>query len=1007
MASRPPTPDSASLLTTLAQRSALALPQAAALVGYLGSVGLTDPAVWSAFRLGAGSPSLVEGLTPDDWAVLRKLGMATKLGLVLAGVGGLNLPTFDPREPDRVLGFIRMNQAQDKHRVSGVPKGVAGAVGLGQEPRIIMVDAPLVGLRLAQAGVAGVVVVEDPVVLPPMLPWLAERSVVITCWRKANITAMRTALGHLGESATVLPISGNLAQSPITSLQGLGLDVAALTAKPPKPDLTPIHLRDLIDYAQGRLGSGEATNALEVLGAHQPSLVEAYRIGFLPADFRQALHSTLRRALEGNRIAGGLMLPAFDAAGIAVDALIVHPRVGGRANDGIALEPLGLLAPEISRSHDDIIVTDTFRWLARLCSEGYANVQLLRGPVDAERNAARLAAAGVRRVQLRARQFRDRIAQALHAVGITVVVNPEPVTDGEWTPAAAPSFAPPASSVLLARPAPAAPVVGLVVDPVPMTAAVASAPVDAALPPRVSVEAPAPVEVSQAAAPLHLVDFSTEKNVAIFEVGPLRYAIEVAETDLSLRQVTVRRGQDCHQDRITLDQPAQCRRFATSAGQRVGIDAHWIEAHLADGWRQVREREAQADALPTVAVTGAERTEAEAMLRDPDLLRRIDADLSAMGWVGESRAKGLLYLTAVSRLLHEPLWSVYRATTGAAPWKSIGIITALIPPEECVVFHRLTESVLRRTDQRALKHRLLLVDRAETLRPEGAIALRCLREWGSIGWQQVAQAEGAGSPGLLGAAKGPVAVLAAAASDLDPRCRDCFLTVRVDDSPEQTARTLADQRRHHGPGGALAVNVPAIIRRHHALQRLLRPATVVIPFAERIAFPMTSVRHRDEQEAFLSLIMASALLHQFQRTRDTDGALLAEEADFHHAVAVAGHLLGSSGDGLSEQARHLVQRLFAAGITEFVLSDLGGLVTDWTYYTYRGCAEELVQMGYCSAVGGGQGRARRYARIAQGSAVVGIALLPVGSGTDRMSTLRPFETFCGASQGSIPVTVAG
>ena len=47
-------------------------------------------------------------------------------------------------------------------------------------------------------------------------------------------------------------------------------------------------------------------------------------------------------------------------------------------------------------------------------------------------------------------------------------------------------------------------------------------------------------------------------------------------------------------------------------------------------------------------------------------------------------------------------------------------------------------------------------------------------------------------------ARGPVAVLAAAAGDLDLRCRDSFLAVTVDESPEQTARVLAAQNRKHG-----------------------------------------------------------------------------------------------------------------------------------------------------------------------------------------------------------------
>ena len=104
----------------------------------------------------------------------------------------------------------------------------------------------------------------------------------------------------------------------------------------------------------------------------------------------------------------------------------------------------------------------------------------------------------------------------------------------------------------------------------------------------------------------HLVEFDAQKGVAIIDVGPLRYAIEVADNDQPSRQVVARRGQGCHQDRINLDLPAQRRRFAGSAARRLSVDAQRIEDHLVAVWRLLREREAQAATTPAVAVTGDE-----------------------------------------------------------------------------------------------------------------------------------------------------------------------------------------------------------------------------------------------------------------------------------------------------------------------------------------------------------------------------------------------------------------
>lgn len=940
---------------------------------YLRSQGLTDERTWAAFRLGTVTDAdEARLLTPTQRRQLRPAGFW--------------MPAADPRDPATVTGLVRLTPAQNQHRTIGCFAGIAGPVDLDRHQRIVLTTAPLTALRLYQAGVRDVAHVEEPAALAALTDWLADRAVVLTAHKHADLDALRSALGQLGERATSVLLSMSGGQLSSETRTQLGLPLAEPATPPP---LTPLHLAALHRYAVERIDAGEGAAALAALDADDVGLVRRCRLGFLPAGYQQALATLARQALHGLRLAGSVVMPATDTEGRIVDLLTVYARMPRSAGAGCFPEPRGLLGAEAIVGAEQLIVTDTFRWFARLVRQGYGASLLLRGPADAAQNAARIAATGVRSAVVRCRRDGEAIAAALAAAGIAARVETGVVTGADWiatVPAAAPAPQPVAVPEAPATPLPIAEPAAQAMSPEPE---------------------PPPVRAPAAPPTLTLVSTDAQVGVVCAEIGPIRYAIASGDVEGSIRQVTARRGQAVHQDRIDLDVPAQVTRFASSAGRRVGIPAGEVAAHLTEAWRLLREQEQARDLLPTVPVAAAERAEAETLLRTPDLLERIAADLAALGWQGEDANRRLLYLTATSRLLPTPVWSVYRATAGAAPWRSLGIIAALMPPEACIVFHRLTESVLRRSDRTALMHKLLLIDRAETLRPEGAIALRCLREWGGVGWQQVAQAEGATSVGMIGDVRGPVAVLAAAAGDLDRRCRDGFLTVTVDDSPEQTVRLLADQRLRHRQGEASAAEIQAIIRRHHAMQRLLRPGRVVIPFSDRIAFPMTSVRHRDEHAVFLDLIAASALLHQYQRERDASGAFVAVEADFHHAVGVAGHLLGVSPDGLSAAGRQLLQRLFATGTPSFVLADLGGLIADWTAYTYRAAAEELVAMGYCTAQGGGQGRARRYTRIAQGSATPGIALLPVGSAMDTTATLRPFDALRGVSKGSTPVTAAG
>lgn len=882
---------------------------------YLRAQGITDECTWSSFRLGqVAETDLKRLLTATQPRHLRP--------------GGIWLPTFDPIQSEVVVGLIRLTPAQNKHTFITPPMGIACTVDVATSSRIILADNPLLGFRLVQAGVVGVAIVEDPKVLTPLIPWLSERKVVVVGWRKERLEAMCSALGDFGKTVTVLPVSNELPKSPRESLVALGLDPDVLRAKPEKPDLTDIHLRDLIAYARGRLGSGDAMQALEAVEAHHPALVQAYRIGYLPTDFRRALHRDMRHALAGPRIAGGLMIPAVDEHDVAVDALIVHPCVRGRSNDGIAQEPLGLLGPDISRSHDEIIVTDTFRWLARLFHEGFTNVQLLRGPVDAEHNAARLVNNGVQRVTLRVRRNRDLFADILRRVGITVEVTEAPVTgDAVWEE----------SETDIDQESP---------SEIPVVALTESSPT-----PLVAVTAPvAELSVTTTTEPsLRFVEEDRTALVMIFAAGPVQYAVEIRDDGDSRRLVTARSHGQIHKDRFDLISAPQCQRFASGAARRISIPATVIERHLALVWEMVRQREDAALTIPAASVDPTTRAGVEDLLSKPDLLDRIAADLTDLGWVGEERAKRLLYLTAISRMLPQPLWSVYEATAGGAPWQGLSLIAALTPDEDRIVFHRVTDALLAHTDQRQLRHKLLIVDQAETLRPEAALHLRVLHQRGAIGWTTLPPSTSprghasAHQTPLMGDARGPVAVLAAATSALNHRVRDCFMTLSVDESTQSTRDMVDDQQRRSG--ATSHAHPEAIIARHHALQRVLERQRVLIPFAERIDFPARSIRHRQDHLHFLSLIEASALLHQRQRTRD-GVMIVASEVDFQIAATLVSGVLGTGGDGLSTMSRTVLGRVVAAERSTFDIPVLAELLPDDSPWVFHAAIRELRDLGY-------------------------------------------------------------
>lgn len=689
----------------------------------------------------------------------------------------------------------------------------------------------------------------------------------------------------------------------------------------PQQRISPLLLTRLATYSQGRLQAGAGNVLLANLGAHHPGLITTYRVGYLPATYTDAVSKADRALIKGQRLGNRLILPAIDDIGQVVDLFAIGvTKTGEPTITKTAAEPLGLLGASLITAHDELIITDAVASLIDCFRQGFSNTLLLRGVADATQNAARLVQAGVRRVIIRTRHDKGGIADALAAAGIDV---------SGRTVVAVPS---------IGADTPHVSTIG--VDPI--------------VPDR-----------------LRIVSEDRTAEVVLVEVGPIRYAVERrSQGDDPRRLVVVRVQGQTAQDRFDLTSEPACRRFAGNAAQRLGLAADLIAEHLAQLEPLIAGR-AKADQQRHLATIPAdERSEAEAWLSSPDLLSRICTDLTTLGWIGEDRAKALLYLTGISRLLPQPLWTVYRSAAAAAPWQGTALIAALIPPEERLVFHRLTDAAIRQQGAEMLRHRLVVVDQAESMRPEAALALRILKERGGIGWATLAT-------DAVGEVRGPVAVLAAAAADLDPRCRDCFVTIPADERPEQTARVLAEQRRQHGTLATSATLQSDIVARHHAMQRLLVRMPVIIPDADRIIFPAAQVRHRGEQAWFLTLVEAIALLYQQQREQ-RDGAIIATEADIRLAMTLADGVLAVSRDGVSRVGRDLLSVLTSRTLNTFTMADLAGLLPDWTRWTFRSALQDLIDFGYLEATAPkrGRGNLRRFTLVTRTTtdAVGGITL---------------------------------
>ena len=334
---------------------------------------------------------------------------------------------------------------------------------------------------------------------------------------------------------------------------------------------------------------------------------------------------------------------------------------------------------------------------------------------------------------------------------------------------------------------------------------------------------------------------------------------------------------------------------------------------------QAKQRAADNPEKKPYEMTKAEAEEALKALQDPQLLENILTDMETFGHVGEETNKILVYLISVSRKLGRPLSGIIISQAAAGKSGLVETVQELTPPEEVEFFSRITPQALYYMERDALKRKLLIIE--ERTGGEGAdYSIRTLQSR-----QKLTQAVPIKDPNtgkiktMTFEVEGPISYLETTTSaeinhENATRCFELYL----DESPEQTRRIHQAQREAKTNQGLVKKGMAeAIKKRHHNLQRMLKPVLVEIPYAPDLDFPADSLRTRRDHERFLSLIEAVTFLFQYQREQkeavtpegEKMTAILSTLEDYARAYELAREILGFTLDDLKKHARELLDQI--------------------------------------------------------------------------------------------------
>jgi len=276
------------------------------------------------------------------------------------------------------------------------------------------------------------------------------------------------------------------------------------------------------------------------------------------------------------------------------------------------------------------------------------------------------------------------------------------------------------------------------------------------------------------------------------------------------------------------------------------------------------------------------------ILTSTDVLEEAAKVMKLLGHVGETNNKKIAFSCACSARAGLPVQPSTHAESAAGKNFLWDTVLSLLPQEIILKRTGFSAKALFRT-QMKLKGSVLYIQ--EVAGTEGAdFSIRTLQSDGALVWEATEKAPDGTMVNVEHRVEGPcVIVQTTTRNHLHPENETRVVPIYLDDSAEQTERiTKAELARAAGKGSLSPEKREELLTPWRDAVRLLQPAEVVIPYAERIRVPATPLRLRRDVPRLLNIIRLIAWFHQFTRERDDAERILATEKDFNLAKAMVG-----------------------------------------------------------------------------------------------------------------------
>ena len=311
-------------------------------------------------------------------------------------------------------------------------------------------------------------------------------------------------------------------------------------------------------------------------------------------------------------------------------------------------------------------------------------------------------------------------------------------------------------------------------------------------------------------------------------------------------------------------------------------------------------------------LTASQRQQAVNELKRSNLLQRTNQLIGMTGITGEDQNRLIAYLVYTVRKQIIPLHVMFLGSSGSGKTWLQERISDLIPEEDKIEITQITENALYYFKQHELKNKLLLIEDLD-----GAAGvfypLRELQTKRRISKTVTLKDSKGNLKTITLTVEGPVCVSGCTTKEkiYDDNANRCIL-LYTDQTKDQDRRINDYQTKI--AGGEINLERERQYKElFKNMQRVLRPVTVINPFAKYIQLPEQVFKPRRTMTLLLGFIEAVTFYHQYQREvkKDVSGQLYIETTleDIQSAFTLLKDVLFSKSDELTKATRSFFELL--------------------------------------------------------------------------------------------------